>query len=414
MSNYINIDISSEILIGSGVYNCGSSCFFNSVNQMIFHIPEIREFLIRHKFLFEGNSIILNLINLMEKMKLNSIFNDNGNLINNNPIEIKEPLFDKSIQQFYLNIQLTYYRNRGDRQEDAPTLYQHYFSNFNSSINKSINSKVGIYKSDINEYFNIYSKINFPISYTYFYQIEQKKCIYNDNIINDIVTYNDIYTHNFNSDKMLNLNPIDDIISDYNECYPPGGINTTKITNIVPNKYLLMKVGKESYTFESGNFISTMTYEDITNPNFPNIEITDNSGNKYEMIGTICKSGSVGGGHYWYYHKINNIWYEFNDSTVSIEEPSNENMILCLFRRIGADYKINIYKDINDIELNLLNYLKTYKNTTLVSNEDKIKEYINIMKNISYKYNNNLNIIYNQLYIEVINNLKRNIADLLT
>ena len=53
--------------IGCGLENIsGTSCFFNSINQMLYHIPEFREFIILHEFLFEDNKEIINLIKLFK------------------------------------------------------------------------------------------------------------------------------------------------------------------------------------------------------------------------------------------------------------------------------------------------------------------------------------------------------------
>ena len=70
--------------IGRGIENCGNSCFMNSVNQMLFHIPELREFMIKNEGLFEIASkkykrsdpdsehdydLLLKLIGLFKKIK---------------------------------------------------------------------------------------------------------------------------------------------------------------------------------------------------------------------------------------------------------------------------------------------------------------------------------------------------------
>jgi hypothetical protein len=415
------VDITSEILIGSGVYNCGNSCFFNSVNQMIFHIPEIREFLIRHKFLFNDNNIILNLISLFECMKLSTIKNNAGTLDDNNPLNQDTELFDKNIKDFYGDVQLKYFnfniltarkKKKPIQQQDTHELYQHYFAHDYNSINKSINSKIGIYDDKLYNYFDIYSKINFPISDLFFPEIKKKTCIYNKSKkIDDDLKISNLYYHNMYESKILNINKKTETLDDYNECKPPSGTNTNQETTIKPNKYLIIRLVKDGFD-NIGNQI--INYEEIQNANFPNVIISDDDGNDYEMVGTICKYGPPEGGHYWYYHKVESVWYEFNDSTVSVSDPINKYMLVCVFRRIGADYNINIYSDINDIETNLLNYLKTYTNTSSGGNEHKIQEYINILKFISYKHNNNLNVSNNKLYIEVMTNLKSKITGLLT
>lgn len=47
----------------------------------------------------------------------------------------------------------------------------------------------------------------------------------------------------------------------------------------------------------------------------------ENQAASYKLAALICHSGGVGGGHYWAYAQQNNIWYKFNDSTVTEEKP---------------------------------------------------------------------------------------------
>ena len=165
MSLIENINDSNVNFIGNGVNNCGSSCFFNSTNQMLFHIVEFREFLINHKYLFENNMIILSLINLFETMK-------NGNIIKSNDIIDKKT---KKLVDFYYDIQQFYFDNpRAGSQEDAGELLRYYLngkSSYKYCINQTINeADILINKNEsssnnkleFNDYFYKYN-INLPI-----------------------------------------------------------------------------------------------------------------------------------------------------------------------------------------------------------------------------------------------------------
>ena len=103
--------------IGKGIENCGNSCFFNSVNQMIFHIPELREFMIRNEKLFEIASdkskksdpdsehdydILLKLIGLFKKIKENK--NTTEKIIENTKIK-----GDITLTDLYITIQNEYF-----------------------------------------------------------------------------------------------------------------------------------------------------------------------------------------------------------------------------------------------------------------------------------------------------------------
>ena len=67
--DYIPIKQANINFVGNGVQNCGVSCFFNSINQMLFHMVEFREFMIQIKDTLSSNQILYALAGLFEKMK---------------------------------------------------------------------------------------------------------------------------------------------------------------------------------------------------------------------------------------------------------------------------------------------------------------------------------------------------------
>jgi ubiquitin C-terminal hydrolase len=81
--------------IGIGIENCGSSCFFNSAIQLLFHIPELREFLIINQDHF--NSLFLkNLIRIFELCCDNQVITRTTQLYNQNLGD-----FYRSVQQHF-------------------------------------------------------------------------------------------------------------------------------------------------------------------------------------------------------------------------------------------------------------------------------------------------------------------------
>ena len=152
------------------MYSGGNSCFFNSVHQMMFHMVEFREFLIFNKRFFDNN-IILNLINLFEKLKTISITptTDLHNMtLNQYYSAIQKKLFmdpaDKSIEDNRLNTKLTSIERAKNIEEieknketttsqrDAQELYVKYI-NF---LMENLNKKLLIYSDEtdqVNEYY---------------------------------------------------------------------------------------------------------------------------------------------------------------------------------------------------------------------------------------------------------------------
>jgi hypothetical protein len=130
------------------------------------------------------------------------------------------------------------------------------------------------------------------------------------------------------------------------------------------------------------NYINQHTDIYHTNPlvNYDSdiLNFNDNINNDeqiYESIGCICKSGSGLGGHYWYFHKINRTWYIFNDDDVPIiKTPDTKHIILILYRRKDADYKIPIYENVNDMKLDILKQIK-----------DNVMTYDNVLPDNLYK-----------------------------
>ena len=58
----------------------------------------------------------------------------------------------------------------------------------------------------------------------------------------------------------------------------------------------------------------------VYNKNNKSIAVNDEidiNGDKFEISGIVCHSGSLCGGHYYCKAVRNDVWYEFNDSVVS-------------------------------------------------------------------------------------------------
>jgi hypothetical protein len=429
--------------IGCGLENIDStSCFFNSINQMLYHIPEFREFIIFHEFLFKDNKEIINLINLFRLM------NEKNN--SNSSIE------KDKLNEFYLDIQYKYYYEKTCKQQDAPELINKYFSgiplsedkdNINISFNTSLNTNKdliinnlsnNITNSDINFFYNKFN-INFPLYNFLIRNKETIKCT-NNEIINVKFTSELFYLIKFNNPTIntIDIINIKENISNYADCE----ITSKKAIReniLYLNKYFIIRLNREytkflkedkeikSRTDEDDNLIiinddksefylntlskeekdkykitSYMSYHDINIPDINNYSINDSFRNKYLLIGTVCKSGSPAGGHWWYHHKINDKWYEFNDSIVKIDsEPDKKQIILLLFRKAGENYDVPNYKNFKNLNKEILKKVKIYENKEVISEKDNIHEYIKILSKSSSLINTNQFTDYKSDLLEI-------------
>ena len=352
-----------------------------------------------------------------------------------------------------------------DNQQAASELLNMYLGNDNVGIIDSIITKyfdeIIIYNKNplarfaLNNEFLI-NKINLPFYDIYIKQIEMKKCK-NGLIFNNKIIYES--TISFKEKFKITL---DDIIDEVNhkDCGAGEDVNTIRRTKYVPNKYIIINVGREyeqvykivykvikietdtekekeletsfdwisrklsfkdqgkekdwdskskEYRFEQteekcemftdgtdtkfrdsktgvedlitnlyiydGLYIKKQEVNDTPIENYNTVKkemiINYNNGREnieYELVGTVCKWGEVGGGHYWYHHKINNIWYEFNDAVLRESYPPDPKyMLILLFRKIGASYTIPIYQSLEDMKLHILQQIS--KNIMTYDNE---------------------------------------------
>jgi len=95
--------------IGIGIENCGNSCFFNSTIQLLFHIPELREFLIINQSNID-NIYLKNLIKIFELSSKNQVINRDTQLYN------------QTLKDFYNSIQELFFMDPVQRAYDNAIL----------------------------------------------------------------------------------------------------------------------------------------------------------------------------------------------------------------------------------------------------------------------------------------------------
>jgi ubiquitin C-terminal hydrolase len=428
-------DINHE---GTGLSNCGNSCFFNSVNQMLFHIPEFREFLIKNKDIFK-NEIILNLIELFKLMKTK------GNKSN---VDGGEMLHDRSLSNYYSLVQQKFYIELGDggntgSQRDASELLTKYFERIFEELYSYIliPDSGELTKSLLNEL-----KINIPIFEFFFLQKEDIKCLDDPTIIKTS-TFNCNFVYNQASyidpnDKTkikfkINLNDEEEIRTannNYIKCIKKDlngneikQINTGSTLEKDPNEYIIIPLKR---FFQEPDGTTIKLNDPIDNFNIKNNNdefiISDRYNNKYKLLGGINHGGGVSGGHYFYSHKVRNIWNSYNDSSVYPNLPSSSGLYVLLFKRqrdvqLYQNVTINV-EQLNQTILNNLNkYLKDddlykfYRNFDNFEKSDAlIKFLLTYYSNlINLKSNPNYRSIYDPIIVSIINKIKDKIKKLL-
>jgi len=267
--SYLDIELVDVNFNGNGVQNCGSSCFFNSLNQMLFHIVEFREFIIRHEYLFTDNKIIYNLIGLFKKMK-------EGNIISSD--DIIDSVNAKTLSNFYLDIQESYFGARYGKQQDSGELFLYYISgtqNFDNiiSINQSINNKdIKIYNNitnntEFNGYFNKFN-INFPL-YDFIYKISETKTCVNEKPIKineEKITYDYVLRIDYTNNKSINILgektevELGDIKK--NDLFCENSVQMIKTTDYFFGKYVIVHIKRDNQgVFQLFNFYTIKIFK---------------------------------------------------------------------------------------------------------------------------------------------------------
>jgi len=126
--------------------------------------------------------------------------------------------------------------------------------------------------------------------------------------IKNFNNYTDAMT-NFLSDEILD----DDNKWDCENCKNKVAAKKKLIIRGTPKYlYIALKRFEHEYIKEKNQIRTTKINSDVLMPN--DIELNNCN---YKMKGTIFHMGNISGGHYVYFHKINNKWKLFDDRTVS-------------------------------------------------------------------------------------------------
>jgi ubiquitin C-terminal hydrolase len=405
--DYIPIEQADINFVGNGIQNCGVSCFFNSMNQMLFHMVEFREFMIQIKDTLSSNRILYALAGLFEKMK-------RGNVVNTTDVLVP----GVTLNNFYGLVDDRISGGSRQQQDASEVIELVYWLELDDFIRPLLNVSPSFGAIDIAnkiEFLNLL-KIDLPFLNIYNKLKVTNICIDNNFTSETIETTSTLKIMTSNNRFTINLDqPTTEILkldNQINNCKRiPNRRNTRQNNHYYFNKYLIVNLKR--FRNISGNSIKVedRVYMNGSELNLNGIKIINN----YEFIGAVCQSGSLGGGHYSYIHKVNNIWYEYNDSRVqpNISETNpghytdSRNMYMLLFRRTTDNpYRIPRYNldRLNDV---ILTNMRTFRYDGINErSEYAITQYFNILTYYTTLYNRNTEPRYNQQILLIINYLR--------
>jgi ubiquitin C-terminal hydrolase len=406
--DYIPIEQANINFVGNGVKNCGVSCFFNSTNQMLFHMVEFREFMILYKNIFSSNQILYALAGLFEKMKRGNVILTSDEIVPGVKLENLYHLVDDRISGGS--------RQQQDASEVIELVYWLELDNFFRPI-LNVSPTFGSIQFGYKIEFLNLLKIDLPFLNIYNKLKVTNICIDNNFTSETIETTSTLKIMTNNNRFTINLDqPTTEILeldNQINNCKRiPNRRNTRQNNHYYFNKYLIVNLKR--FRNISGNSIKVedRVYMNGSELNLNGIKIINN----YEFIGAVCQSGSLGGGHYWYIHKVNNIWYEYNDDNIypnisKTNHPGSyrdsSHMYMLLFRRTTDNpYRIPVY-NLDRLNNVILTNMRTFRYDVInEKSQFVISNYFNILTYYSNLYNRNTESRYNQQILLIINYLR--------
>ena len=135
--------------------------------------------------------------------------------------------------------------------------------------------------------------------------------------------------------KRTNID-IKDLLKDYFECErikfetkcekcKNKEWHTKEIKISQPPNILILSLQRQNPRTGTKNSSYVKFYDEIDMSEYLDHECWNKNDAKYTLYGIGNHTGSIDFGHYYAYIKINNTWYEFNDSSVSIHSKDDDN-----------------------------------------------------------------------------------------
>ena len=336
-SNFVSSLIRSLI----GLNNLGDTCYMNSILQILIHTRQFVEDMIVidsdnniKPITTSLNSLFKNI--LIDKKEI--IKGDNKSFISQysySPIEFKENfcklypayesgqqdcleflriLFEVLSRENNKNYKITYYKELDTKDKSKSQLNKEYHQNF---INRE-NSFIALYY------------------YQQIINIFECKCgykSYNFEKILDIPLLLPKSRNYFDLKDLIDNNFIEDNIDWIYKCIQCKQkniihIKKTKFTKL--NNILIFNIQRLDRIKKVKNKSLLKFYEHIDLKKYCD-DLMDDSNTKYKLYGIINHIGDINHGHYYANIKIDNFWYEFNDSSVkSLENINFESDEVCI------------------------------------------------------------------------------------
>lgn len=339
-----------------GLQNCGNTCYFNSIMQMIYSMPELVQILIdnindyKPDVVIDNNDYAYKIISLLHSMRSN-IQPIQGNLVegHNTTFEFEGHIMSDIAPATYGN---AYFNSPNGEQFDLANLVeatgellggiggQQSASEFFMLI---ISRFLLDYFSDVTQWYHnkpdseprfYYEQSNDPRGYCQLI-INETKHARNGHIVQkkdeqwliDVQTVNELNNNGQKQylDETRSINEIINSMAKYKnietECYTiPGEILESAGTEFYTctsfdklGKYLILNIRLNNYI--DGNYTIKPFLGEINN--MLEITLPTEQMKIYELVSVILRAGDVGGGHYINYSKTSQGWFAYNDETVS-------------------------------------------------------------------------------------------------
>jgi hypothetical protein len=360
--NYNNIinqygGVKSDDLNNQGHDNNWNKCYFNASLQLIYHIKELKDFLIKVQWQYKKDSIAWNFIELLKTMKNNDndfkkLQNEVGKTINpKNFGEGKQADPDELITTIfgtYIHLDCTQNTLNLNINKDKTCFNDIQIKKFkkNDPRNWYMNDYIKkIYKIDaeINDDKNILStkkepKVNFEITFDST-EIYMEYFNIKETYKNNIVKQHQELSKLIQNMKLKNIqnyinnsNTFDTLEGDNQYKYENKYIDAKILTNYEFNKFIFIGIKSFIQIGNIKNFNELYVHKIAYHNGYINKELTIKD-KKYELIGFIEHKGSANyrnvssetSGHYicYIYNSTNNTFRLFDDPSVSDMETLN-------------------------------------------------------------------------------------------